>query len=95
MEADQTPRPLLGWIGTSGFSYGDWKGSFYPDWMPSRDWFHYYSTQFNAVEINQTFYRPATPIMLQRLEGIGTARLPVRAQGEPGDHPSIPARRLR
>ena len=53
-------------VGTSGFSYPDWKGSFYPEWLPSRDWFHYYATRFNAVEINLTFYRPPTAKMLER-----------------------------
>ncbi len=45
-------------VGTSGFSYKDWKGSFYPEWLPSKDWFHFYASQFDAVEINLTFYRP-------------------------------------
>ena len=30
---------------------------FYPEWLPARDWFHYYATKFSAVEINLTFYR--------------------------------------
>ena len=47
-------------VGTSGFSYSDWKGVFYPQWLPSRDWFHYYATKFSAVEINLTFYRTPT-----------------------------------
>ena len=34
--------------------------------MPSRDWFHYYATRFNAVEINVTFYRPPSTAMLER-----------------------------
>jgi uncharacterized protein YecE (DUF72 family) len=54
------------YVGTSGFSYRDWKGAFYPEWMPSRDWFHYYATRFNAVEINLTFYRSPSATMLRR-----------------------------
>lgn len=53
-------------IGTSGFSYRDWKGSFYPDWLPARDWFHFYATRFNAVEINLSFYRPVARSTLLR-----------------------------
>jgi uncharacterized protein YecE (DUF72 family) len=59
----QVPRSF---VGTSGFSYPDWKGVFYPDWMPSRDRFHYYATRLNAVEINATFYRSPSSSMLQR-----------------------------
>lgn len=66
MQPERSIVPALASIGTSGFSYGDWKGTFYPDWMPSRDWFHFYATRFNAVEINLTFYRPATRAMLER-----------------------------
>lgn len=44
-------------LGTSGWQYGDWKGVFYPDGLPTKDWLHYYATLFNTVEINSTFYR--------------------------------------
>ena len=53
-------------VGTSGFSYRDWKGVLYPEWLPARDWFHYYATRFRGVEINLTFYRPPTAQMLER-----------------------------
>jgi uncharacterized protein YecE (DUF72 family) len=53
-------------VGTSGFSYSDWKGSFYPEWLPARDYFHYYAARFRAVEINLTFYRPVSAKTLQR-----------------------------
>lgn len=45
------------WAGTSGYSYAAWKGSFYPEDLPSKDMLSYYATQLNAVEINNTFYR--------------------------------------
>lgn len=45
-------------IGTSGFSYGgSWRGRFYPKDLPREEWLRFYATQFNAVEINSTFYR--------------------------------------
>jgi uncharacterized protein YecE (DUF72 family) len=43
-------------IGTSGWSYSDWKGAFYPAGIKSTDWLSYYSGHFNAVEINSSFY---------------------------------------
>ncbi len=43
-------------IGTSGWTYDDWKGSFYPDKLPRSRWLEYYAGQFCTVEINATFY---------------------------------------
>ncbi len=44
------------WIGTSGWSYDDWVGSFYPPGSASRDYLSLYATRFSAVEIDSTFY---------------------------------------
>ena len=44
-------------IGCSGFAYKEWKGVFYPDKMPADKWFDFYASQFNTVELNNTFYR--------------------------------------
>ena len=44
-------------IGTSGYSYPEWKGSFYPDDMKPKDMLPYYSARLSTVEINNTFYR--------------------------------------
>lgn len=44
-------------IGCSGFHYKDWKGIFYPEKMPQRLWFEYYSSRFHTLELNDTFYR--------------------------------------
>ena len=44
-------------VGTSGFSYKEWKGPFYPEKLPNKDMLAYYSGQLPAVEINNTFYR--------------------------------------
>jgi len=43
-------------IGTSGYIYDHWKGTFYPDDLPKKNWFDYYAEQFDSVEINNTFY---------------------------------------
>lgn len=42
--------------GTSGFSYDDWVGAFYPASMPKREWLTYYAHEFNTCEVNSTFY---------------------------------------
>jgi uncharacterized protein YecE (DUF72 family) len=44
-------------IGTSGYSYKEWKGSFYPADLPAKGMLGYYGRQFTTVEINNTFYR--------------------------------------
>ena len=45
------------YIGTSGWNYREWRGNFYPEKMPPRQWLSFYATRFNSVEINYTFYR--------------------------------------
>ena len=44
-------------VGTSGYSYKEWKGSFYPEDLSAKDMLTYYGERLNAVEINNTFYR--------------------------------------
>ena len=44
-------------IGCSGFLYRDWKNIFYPPGVPQRSWLNYYSTQFDTLEINSSFYK--------------------------------------
>jgi uncharacterized protein YecE (DUF72 family) len=44
------------YIGTSGFSYDDWKGYFYPERLNKKDMLSYYSDVFNCVEINSSYY---------------------------------------
>ncbi|MDT8450491.1 MAG: DUF72 domain-containing protein [Wenzhouxiangellaceae bacterium] len=46
--------------GTSGWSYPDWKGSFYPQSVPQRKFLEYYTTRFPATELNASFYRLPT-----------------------------------
>lgn len=48
-------------VGTSGFNYPEWRGSFYPDGIKSAEMFAFYAARFHTVEINQTFYRMPTP----------------------------------
>ncbi len=49
------------WVGTSGYNYPEWKGSFYPADLPASRMLAFYSSQFDTVEINNTFYRMPLP----------------------------------
>lgn len=44
-------------VGTSGYSYKEWKGTFYPDDLPAAKMLSFYAAHFGSVEINNTFYR--------------------------------------
>jgi uncharacterized protein YecE (DUF72 family) len=48
-------------VGTSGYNYPEWKGSFYPSDLPAAKMLPYYADRFPTVEINYTFYRMPTP----------------------------------
>lgn len=48
-------------IGTSGWNYPEWKGSFYPTDMKPAGMLAYYAARFTTVEVNNTFYRMPTP----------------------------------
>ncbi|MBI3467154.1 MAG: DUF72 domain-containing protein [Planctomycetes bacterium] len=52
-------------VGTSGYSYKEWKGSFYPEKLPQKDMLSYYAQRFSTVEINNTFYRMPKASMLE------------------------------
>lgn len=47
-------------LGCSGFSYKHWRGNFYPDDIPTKEWFHHYRSVFDTVELNVTFYSTPT-----------------------------------
>ena len=48
-------------VGCSGWVYRHWKGDFYPADLPQKRWFEHYSTAFDTVEINASFYRLPLP----------------------------------
>jgi uncharacterized protein YecE (DUF72 family) len=52
--------------GTSGFSYKEWKGSFYPADLPASGMLAFYAARFPTVEINNTFYRMPTETQLRQ-----------------------------
>src|SRR5258708_9725903 len=45
------------WIGTSGFQYPEWRGTFYPEKFPTAKMLPFYAERFSTSEINYTFYR--------------------------------------
>jgi uncharacterized protein YecE (DUF72 family) len=54
-------------IGTSGFSYNDWVGPFYPKNLSKQDFLTYYSQHFRACELNFSYYRVPTAQSLERM----------------------------
>lgn len=53
------------WVGTSGFSYDEWKGNFYPEDLSAKDRLSFYASRLPAVEINNTFYRMPKESLLE------------------------------
>ena len=53
------------YVGTSGYSYKEWKGSFYPEKIAPKDMLSYYASRLHAVELNNTFYRMPQPSMIE------------------------------
>jgi uncharacterized protein YecE (DUF72 family) len=61
---DRAARPMKLYAGTSGYSYKEWVGTFYPPKTPANRMLHFYGERFGTVEINNTFYRmPQGPIV--------------------------------
>lgn len=55
------------WLGTSGYSYDDWRGIFYPADLASGDCLAFYAAEFSAVELNFTYYRMPTADHLREM----------------------------
>jgi uncharacterized protein YecE (DUF72 family) len=53
-------------VGTSGYSYKQWRGRFYPEKLPAARMLGFYARHFPAVEINNTFYRMPAPALLEK-----------------------------
>ena len=54
-------------VGTSGFSYPDWVGPFYPGGLSQQDFLAFYSQHFRACELNFSYYRLPTAQNLERM----------------------------
>ncbi len=59
-----TVRRARYWVGTSGWSYANWQGRFYPPGLKRTDWLAHYAGQFRSVEINNSFYHLPRDAML-------------------------------
>lgn len=55
-------------VGTSGYSFPDWVGPFYPPGMRSGQFLSFYADFFPTVEVNSTYYRIPEPRMLEQME---------------------------
>jgi uncharacterized protein YecE (DUF72 family) len=69
------------YVGTSGYSYKEWKGSFYPEKIPAKDMLSYYASRLQAVELNNTFYRLPQKSMVEswKAQVPGNFRFSVKA----------------
>ena len=54
------PKSEMIYIGTSGFSYDDWVGPYYPEDLDKKDWLAFYAKEFKTLEINYTYYHMPT-----------------------------------
>ncbi|MEK0083206.1 DUF72 domain-containing protein [Benzoatithermus flavus] len=66
-EARARPRRLgTARVGTSGWTYPNWRGTFYPKGLKQADWLAWYAGRFDTVELNASFYRLPGPAMVAR-----------------------------
>ncbi len=65
------PRIL---VGTSGYSFADWVGPFYPPGTRSGDFLRFYARHFDVVEVNSTYYRIPHPRVIEQMEKKTPAR---------------------
>jgi uncharacterized protein YecE (DUF72 family) len=61
---DDGPSAVTLHVGTSGYNYPEWRGTFYPEKFPTAKMLSYYAERFTTVEINYTFYRMPTAKIL-------------------------------
>jgi uncharacterized protein YecE (DUF72 family) len=58
-------------VGTSGWSYKEWKGSFYPAKLPQDEMLGFYASRFSTVEVNNSFYRiPSEKVLVSWAEQV-------------------------
>jgi uncharacterized protein YecE (DUF72 family) len=62
------------YVGTSGYTYPTWKGSFYPEKLPAKEMLPFYGQHFRTVEINYTFHRlPAESVVQAWIDAVPAA----------------------
>jgi len=67
-------------LGTSGFSYKDWLGNFYPQFCPQSDFLKFYSSVFDTVELDSTYYRIPTIEMVKKWDKVTPSRFKFTAK---------------
>ena len=82
-------------VGTSGYNYPEWRGSFYPEKFSTDKMLAYYAERFRTVEINYTFYRMPNEKLLAGWAAGTAGRLFVHVEGAAADHPRHKAPALR
>jgi uncharacterized protein YecE (DUF72 family) len=55
------------YIGTSGFSYDDWVGPYYPQELKKPEWLSFYAREFNTLELNSSYYGIPTTFSMERM----------------------------
>ena len=55
------------YVGTSGFSYDDWVGPYYPQELKKTEWLSFYAREFSTLELNSSFYSIPTAFSLERM----------------------------
>ena len=83
------------WVGTSGYNYPEWKGSFYPETLPAAKMLPYYAERFPTVEINYTFYRAPNEKILEGWSKATPERFKLTLKAPQTDHARRAAARLR
>ncbi len=74
-------------IGTSGYNYPEWRGSFYPEKFSTAKMLPYYAARFTTVEINYTFYRMPNAKIIASWDAETPSGFLLRAQGAEAHHP--------
>ena len=76
-------------VGTSGFSYPEWRGPFYPEKHPQQQMLEFYAKHFSAVEINSTYYHipPARNMAAMARRAEGRLEFAVKAHQDIGPVP--------
>jgi uncharacterized protein YecE (DUF72 family) len=59
-------RRARAYVGISGYDYKGWRGRFYPETLPARQWLAYAARTFNSIELNGTFYSLKSPDVFRR-----------------------------
>ena len=61
------------WIGTSGFQYPEWKGSFYPETLSAAKMLPYYAERFSTTEVNYSFRHIPSAKTIAKWDGLTPA----------------------